>query len=119
MAVIAIPRALRESLGDEGTDALTVVIKEIDIEARKDAIAIAEERFERRLTEEISKVNERITHEISKINQRLTEEISGVRVEIEKSKSEILKWMFIFWIGQIGVLSGIIFAMLRFYFKMN
>lgn len=104
--IITIPRVLREKLGDDATDAFAEVIKEIDLEARKDAIAIAEERFERRLAEEIAKVNERITEEISKL-----------RVEMYKFKSDILKWMFLFWIGQIGVLSGIIFAMLKLYFR--
>ncbi|MBF0566028.1 MAG: hypothetical protein HQK89_12370 [Nitrospirae bacterium] len=56
MAVISIPRALRDRLGDEASDDFATIIKEIDIEARKEAISIAEERFERRLAEEIGKV---------------------------------------------------------------
>jgi hypothetical protein len=43
------------------------------------------------------------------------------KIDLANTKSEIittiLKWMFIFWLGQIGVLSGIIFAMLKLYFK--
>ncbi|MFA4829650.1 MAG: hypothetical protein WC855_14595 [Thermodesulfovibrionales bacterium] len=42
-------------------------------------------------------------------------------MDIANAKTEIittiLKWMFIFWLGQIGVLTGIIFAMLKLYFK--
>lgn len=45
------------------------------------------------------------------------EDIANLKVEIAGVKSELMKWMFIFWLGQIGVLSGIIFAMLRLYFK--
>ncbi len=72
MAVITIPKPLRDKLGDEATEGLTDVIKEIDISARQDAIAIAEERLERRLTEDIGKVNERLTEEIGKISERIT-----------------------------------------------
>lgn len=94
MSVIAIPTVLIDKLGNEGADAFTAIIKEIDLEARKEAIAIAEERFEKRLAEEMGKV----------------------KTEIPANKSETIKWMFIFWIGQIAVFSGILFAMLKLYF---
>ncbi len=32
---------------------------------------------------------------------------------IESSKSDIIKWMFIFWIGQTGATAGIVFAFLN------
>jgi len=48
-------------------------------------------------------------------------ELLATKVDIANAKTEIittiLKWMFIFWLGQIGVISGIIFAMLKLYFK--
>jgi len=95
MPVISIPRSLREKLGDEATEALTDVIKEIDIEARKDALALAEEKLERRLVEEMSKLR------------------IEMHTELGNLKADMIKWMFIFWLGQIGVLSGIIFALLK------
>ena len=36
--------------------------------------------------------------------------------KVSESTSEIIKWMFIFGLGQIVVLGGIIFAMLKLYF---
>ena len=47
----------------------------------------------------------------------LTREIARLEIKIEATKSEIIKWMFIFWIGHVGVMSGIIFAMLKLYFN--
>ena len=35
----------------------------------------------------------------------------------KEDKVDIIKWMFAFWIGTIGVLSGIMFAMLHAYLK--
>lgn len=55
--------------------------------------------------------------EILVTKEDLTKEIARLEVKIEAAKSELIKWMFIFWLGQIGVLSGIIFAMLKLYFK--
>jgi len=36
---------------------------------------------------------------------------------IESSKSDIIKWMFIFWIDQLGATAGIVFAFLDAYLK--
>ena len=98
MGVIVVPRILQEKLGEEGSDAFVKVIKEIDNEARKEALVVAEEHFEVRLSEEMGK---------------LRQEISSLRVENAKTKADMIKWMFIFWIGQIGVLSGIMFAIFK------
>jgi len=40
-------------------------------------------------------------------------EISKVNNNISEAKSEIIKWMFIFWASQIGVIVGIFFAFSR------
>jgi hypothetical protein len=44
-------------------------------------------------------------------------ELLATKEDLANVKAELIKWMFIFWLGQIGVLSGIIFAMLKLYFK--
>jgi hypothetical protein len=35
----------------------------------------------------------------------------------KEDKVDIIKWMFIFWVGAVGVLSGVMFAMLHAYLK--
>ncbi|KWT85556.1 LA_3696 family protein [Candidatus Magnetominusculus xianensis] len=111
MSVITIPRSLRERLGDDASDAFATLINDIDLSARKDAIVIAEERFERRLVEEASKLR----LEIGKVNERITEESGKLQIEIEKlraetanTKAENIKWMFLFWIGQLAATFAII-----------
>ncbi|MCG6553058.1 MAG: CCDC90 family protein [Candidatus Magnetominusculus sp. LBB02] len=98
MSVITIPRSIRERLGDDASEDFAALINDIDMGARKDAIAIAEERFERRLSEESGKL-------------RL--EIEKLRSEMSTTKAEIIKWMFLFWIGQTAV----IVALLKFFIK--
>lgn len=44
-------------------------------------------------------------------------ELLATKEDLANVKSELMKWIFIFWLGQIGVLSDIIFAMLKLYFK--
>jgi len=36
---------------------------------------------------------------------------------IESSKTDIIKWVFIFWIGQLAAVAGILFALLNIYSK--
>jgi len=98
MAVITIPRPLREKLGDDGADALVAVINEAAKGHREDIIAFVEERFERRLAEELAKVRE---------------EIATLRVEAANGKADLIRWMFVFWVGQIGVITGILFAFFK------
>jgi len=58
---------------------------------KEDIIATVEEKFERRLAEEMGKL----------------------RTDMAEMKADIVRWMFIFWVGQIGVLVGILFTFFR------
>ena len=94
-------------------------------------LAEAEKRFEKRLTEEIAGMRIELADAEKRFEKRLTEEIAGVRFDltgaekslsaeiadlrgdIGKSKSDTIKWMFLFWIGQIGAVLGIILAVFK------
>ena len=41
------------------------------------------------------------------------DEIATVRKEIVESKADIIKWMFIFWIGQLGAMLAIILLFVK------
>jgi hypothetical protein len=43
----------------------------------------------------------------------LMNEVSKLDVKIEKTKAEIIKWMFIFWAGQTGIMVGILALFLK------
>lgn len=124
MAVIAVPRPLREKLGEEGTDALVALINEAGENNKKSVIEVVEERFERRLSEEMGKLRVELSGEMSQMRVELSGEMSKLRVELsgETSKlraemhdlrANLIQWMFVFWIGQLGVLTGILFAFFR------
>lgn len=120
MAVIAVPRPLREKLGEEGTDALVTLINEAGDNNKKSVIEVVGERFERRLSEEMSKIRGEMSSmrmdlsgEISKLRVELSGETSKLRVEMHDLRANLLQWMFIFWIGQIGVFLGVVFTFLR------
>lgn len=120
MAIINPPKELREKLGDAGTDALVALINQASEKQKEDVLvfigekfegklSFLEEKFERRLAEEIAKV--RI--ELAEVKSDLEVQIAGVRTEVAQAKSKIIKWMFIFWVGQLGVITALLFAFLR------
>jgi regulator of replication initiation timing len=106
-------------------------LSQVEASARDASILVVEERFERRVSEEgakinmriteevaklrieISKLDNRITEEVTKINNRITEEVAKLRVEVSRVQSNLIKWMFIFWLGQVGAMIGILFAFFR------
>ena len=124
MAVVTVKKPLREKLGDDGAEALVELINEAQKETQNNVIKFVEEKFEKRLSEELAKVRVELTERIEGVRTDLIERIEGVRTELkseiealktndEKVKSELIKWMFIFWVGQIGAILGILFAFFK------
>ena len=118
--VITIPNTIREKLGDEGAEALTEILNKIEESSKEDTIELAEQRFEKhlgRLDAKIEKVRVDLDAKIKKVKADLSIEIEKVKadlsVKIERVKADIIKWMFIFWVGQVGVLIGILFAFFK------
>jgi hypothetical protein len=57
--------------------------------------SIAVDRFERRLAEELSS-----------LRQQITQELVATRVDM-------IKWSFVFWIGQVAAMAALLAFMLR------
>jgi len=112
MEIVAVPRVLRQKWGEDEVDAVIDLINKSNSKLKEDVLIFVEDKFERRLTVEMAKVNQRITEELSKVNERITEEISKVNQKISESHANLIKWMFIFWAGQIGIMVGL-FALFK------
>lgn len=70
-------------------------------------------KLDRRITEEVSRLENRITEETAKLDRRITEEVSRLRTQVSNVRADVIRWMFVFWVGQIGVLLGIPFGFFR------
>ena len=117
MPVITVPRPIREKLGDDGADALVALLNQASESTRIDVIVLVEEKFERRLTEEIAKLRIEFRDEIAKLRVELHNTIvtgdSALRVEMARMRADLMRWMFIFWLGQLATLIGIALAFFR------
>lgn len=90
MSVITIPKPLREKLGEEATDSLVEVFNKIEPDTAKIKFELSKELATKA--------------DLSEVRV----EIEKLRVEVEKSGKENIKWMFLFWTGQVAVTIAII-----------
>ena len=90
MQRLRVVPALRQRLGDDGTEALTDMVFTASQEWRDDVLTAVEGRFENRLT-----------MEISTLRVEVTRELAAMRVEI-------LRWSFAFWLSQVAVMVGLL-----------
>ena len=171
MAVMTVPRLLREKLGEDGIDSLVELLNKSEEKIKADVITLSGEKYERRLSEETANMRidmglhksdlkgamaelrvglkeseeryeRRLSEETGKLRVDMAElkselkgdiaalkvelngnmaglraelkgDMTGLRTEMAKSYASIIKWMFIFWLGQIGAILGILFAFFK------
>ena len=69
-------------------------------------LSAAADRFERRLTEEISALRVEVA-------RGLHDGLLSVRQELATTRVEMLKWSFLFWLGQVAAMAGLLGFTLR------
>ena len=89
------------------------MLNQQQVQTKDAVIETAADRFERRLTEEAARLDNRITEADAGLRVEIAETRTDLSTKIEKSKTETIRWMFIFYIGQVAALGGILFAVLR------
>jgi len=105
MAVISIPKSIRDVLGEEGSKDLVDIFDKISEDKKLGTLEFVEEKFERRLTDEMAKlrtedlaqirsdsvkIDKRITEEIAKLDKRITEEAARLDNKISEAKADII-----------------------------
>ena len=128
MSMILMPKPLREILGEEGSESLITLLNQNGEKNIQAAVDLAEQRFGKKLTEETAnlyvKFDTRLNKELADLKIHfenrlsdevgsLREEISGLRVDTANKHANTIKWMFIFWVGQIGVITGILLTVVK------
>ena len=96
MAVISVPRELRERLGDAGSESLVDLLRQVGEEQREDLIAVVEERFARRVIEARDELRSEMHAGFLNLQQQvgtaradLQEQIGGVRAEVGSVRADL------------------------------
>jgi multidrug resistance efflux pump len=157
MPIINVPKPLRDKLGEEASDSLVDLLNQVTEDEKGGIIALVEEKFERRLAEELAKLRRElaelraegredrarleaqiasvrsdlqahIASESASIRSEFKEYLAALRAELKEDianlraefktdmaalRSEMIRWMFLFWVGQLGAMIGILFAFFR------
>jgi hypothetical protein len=161
MAGSRVPAALRDRLGDEATFGLIELLDGERNEWREQVLSVAADRFERRLTEEVSglrvefrtalhdglahlrddmhdglarlrndmhdglarlrdDMHDGLAHVrddmhggLASVRQQLHDGMNALRQEVATTRVEMLKWSFLFWIGQVAAMAGLLALMFR------
>jgi hypothetical protein len=90
-----IPAALRARLGDDGTFGLIETLETERKEVGEQVLATATDRFERRMAEEFARFRQDVVQELS------------------TTRLDMLKWSFVFWVGQVAAIAALLSFMLR------
>ena len=48
-----------------------------------------------------------------RFERRLSEETGMLRVQMGRMESRLIRWMFVFWLGQLGITLGVVATILR------
>ena len=90
-----------------------------------DVIGAVSDRFERRLVEETSKLRIEMAQGFASVRQEMAEGFASLRQEIAAVQStlrqemadqrfDILKWAFLFWVGQFFAVASLMAVLIRF-----
>jgi hypothetical protein len=71
------------------------------------------EWFERRLTNEIGLLRAEMHLQAAALRLETHDGFAALRQEVSGFRADILKWSFLFWIGQVATIAGLLSFMLR------
>ena len=91
--ILYIPETLRTKLGEDGTRELIELLNQ------------TAKNIKESLEEKTSDKSEQTK---SGIEKQILELKAELKTEIAHTRADLIKWMFIFWIGQVAVIGGLI-----------
>ena len=96
-----IPAALRGRLEDDATFGLVELLESERKDWSEHVISVASDRFERRLAQELGALR-------TDISKALNDGLTAIRAGDGDARLEMLKWSFVFWIGQVAAVAGLL-----------
>ena len=104
-------------LGYDASDALVALLDSTREEWTQHVVTLTVDRFEDRLTSEVSLLRVDFTRDVAALRQDMTQGLTAIRQDFTRDLSavrvELLKWSFLFWVGQVAAMAGLLAFMLR------
>jgi hypothetical protein len=116
----SIGSALLDRLGEEGADELQQILDDHRRETAEQVSTQCAERVERRVVEESSKLRLDMSQmrmdlrsELAELRTETREGFATLRGEMARDRFELLKWAFVFWVGQLFASVGLMTVLFR------
>jgi len=124
MEIDQVPVALQAHLGPQASGGLLELLDRSRRTAREDVITACTERFDQRLVEEtsglrvqIAQVESRLRQEIARVESGIRKDMAELRAslreDIAAGRVDLFTWCFLFWIGQVLAVGGMLGVVLR------
>lgn len=109
MGVSDVPPPLHHRLGTEATAGLLELLETARREWTPDMTAAVVERFEHRLGGETTSLR----GEISALRLETRDGFANLRLDLVNTRFELLKWCFLFWVGQVFAVARVVTVVVR------
>lgn len=113
MRPVTASPALRDRLGPQACADLENLFHASAEGWRDEVLSIAADRFERSLAAELARSRVELARGFAGMRDEMQRGLGAVREELAANRIELLKWSFLFWVGQIVIMAGILSFMLR------
>jgi hypothetical protein len=101
---------LRDRLGPEASQDLGTAFEEV----HKQMLTTAAERFDSRLVSVEYNLRLEMTRIETGLHVAIAEGLATVRTDVGEVRADVLRWSFLFWIGQVAATVALVGIMLRF-----
>jgi hypothetical protein len=119
MQPMRVPPRLKARLGSDESDDLTILLQTASAGWRDDVLTLASDRFGQVLAAEAGRLRVEmhdgiaaVRHELFEtraiFRQELTETRAALREDMATLRVEVLRWSFLFWLGQIAAIAGLL-----------
>jgi uncharacterized protein (UPF0305 family) len=106
----------RAKLHLNDTDAMDFVSSIHELQDHRFENLVTKEYLDQKLfgiTEKMNQIDSNSIDRTNKLETKLSEKINNLENSISEFKSEILKWMFIFWVGQMSVTIAVVMMLIK------
>ena len=115
-----LSRAFYEKLGDALANELVEWFNQVDAAYRFDLRELNELNFarfdaklEQRFAQFEAKVEQRFAQSDATLERRLAELRAETQIGLQSLETKLIRWMFLFWIGQAATTVGMVFGLLK------
>jgi hypothetical protein len=93
-----LSREFYDRLGDKVVDELVGLLNDMDATFRAELRELNEQNFRR--------FEAKLEQRVADLGASLQTEMASLRADMEGFKAELIKWMFLFWLGTVATMLG-------------